>query len=204
MTEAGTRMSEIYDGYLEPYDQEDDKVGAWVRSNSAPRSGSRSAPNSQYAPGSYGGGSLKKKSTKRGNLRAADRVQSSYEDEEGYGSGEYDDGPIELTLIRVKVCSHSFIFDECFIFLISFGQLHYQDEVRGMTLTPDTPFSDFMDKVMAKFYKEANGLSVKFKDEDGGKISLRDESDYELAIETARDSAKGRAEGKLEIWCSDT
>lgn len=57
---------------------------------------------------------------------------------------------------------------------------------------------------MAKFYKEANGLSVKFKDEDGGKISLRDESDYELAIETARESSGGKAEGKLEIWCSDT
>lgn len=73
-----------------------------------------------------------------------------------------------------------------------------------MTLSPDTPFTDFMDKVMAKFFKEINGLDLKFKDEDGGRVSLRDESDYELAIETARESAKGRAEGKLEIWCTDT
>jgi neutrophil cytosolic factor 2 len=73
-----------------------------------------------------------------------------------------------------------------------------------MTLTPDTPFADFMDKIMAKFYKEANGLYLKFKDEDNARVSLRDESDYELAIETARDSAKGKAEGKLEIWCTDT
>ena len=72
-----------------------------------------------------------------------------------------------------------------------------------MTLDPDTQFSDFMDKIMAKFFKEANGLVLKFRDEDGGKVSLRDESDYELAIETARESAKGKAEGKLEIWCSD-
>jgi neutrophil factor 2 len=73
-----------------------------------------------------------------------------------------------------------------------------------MTLTPDTPFLDFMDRVMAKFHKEAHGLNLKFKDEDGGRVSLRDESDYELAIETARESAKGKAEGKLEIWCVDT
>lgn len=73
-----------------------------------------------------------------------------------------------------------------------------------MVLTPDTLFPDFMDKVMAKFYKEVNGLYLKFKDEDGSKVSLRDESDYELAIETARVSAKGKAEGKLEIWCTDT
>ncbi|KAF8813751.1 NADPH oxidase regulator NoxR [Phlegmacium glaucopus] len=187
--EAGTRMSEIYDDYLDSYGQEDatsppGKVDAWVRSNSAPRSGSRtsSAPN-QYAPSSYSGKLMSRKSTRRGNPRAS-RVQNAYEDEEeGYGSGEYDDGPIELSLIRVK--------------------LHYEDDVRGMTLTPDTPFSEFMDKVVAKFYKETNGLALKFKDEDGGRVSLRDESDYELAIETARDSAKGKAEGKLEIWCSD-
>ena len=44
---------------------------------------------------------------------------------------------------------------------------------------------------------------AKFKDEDGGKISLRDESDYELAIETARENAKGKPEGKINIWCTD-
>ena len=73
-----------------------------------------------------------------------------------------------------------------------------------MTLAPDTPFADFMEKILAKFYKEANGLDLKFKDEDDGRVSLRDESDYELAIETARESARGRAEGKLQIWCTDT
>jgi hypothetical protein len=61
-----------------------------------------------------------------------------------------------------------------------------------------------MDKVTAKFGKDINGLTLKFKDEDGGKVSLRDESDYELAIETARESSKGKPEGKLEIWCTDS
>jgi neutrophil factor 2 len=83
-------------------------------------------------------------------------------------------------------------------------KLHYQDDLRGMALSPDTPFEEFMDKVTAKFGKSIGGLGLKFKDEDGGKISLRDESDYDLAIETARESSKGRAEGKLEIWCTDT
>jgi len=67
-------------------------------------------------------------------------------------------------------------------------------------LTPETPFAEFLDKVCAKFNKS---LGLRFKDEDGGKVTLRDDSDFELAIETARESAKGKAEGKLEIWCSD-
>lgn len=48
-----------------------------------------------------------------------------------------------------------------------------------------------------------DGLGLKFKDEDDVKVTLRDGSDYELAIETARANLKGRSEGKLEIWCTD-
>jgi len=72
-----------------------------------------------------------------------------------------------------------------------------------MTLSPEVSFAEFVDKVCAKFDKQMNGLGLRFKDEDGGKITLRDDSDFELAIETARESAKGKAEGKLEIWCTD-
>jgi hypothetical protein len=80
------------------------------------------------------------------------RIQSAYEEEEeGYASGEDFDGPFELIKIRVK--------------------LHYDDDVRGMALTPETPFDEFMDKVTSKFGKDINGLILKFKDEDGGKVS---------------------------------
>ena len=40
-------------------------------------------------------------------------------------------------------------------------------------------------------------------------VTLRDESDFELAVETAREVAKagkgggGGSEGKLEVWCQD-
>ena len=44
---------------------------------------------------------------------------------------------------------------------------------------------------------------LKFRDEDGGKVSLRsNKSDYDLAIETSRESAKGRPESKLVFWCA--
>jgi len=163
-------MAEFYDDYLGSYDQ----------GNSPPVISPDRARSPTY---SYSSRSMRRMNSTRTNPRAFVRGRNNFE-EEGYLSEEYDDGPFELAMIRVK--------------------LHYQDDIRGMTLTPDTPFPDFMDKVMAKFYKEANGLYLKFKDEDGGKVSLRDESDYELAIETARESAKGKAEGKLEIWCIDT
>ncbi|KAJ7251755.1 hypothetical protein B0H12DRAFT_1118761 [Mycena haematopus] len=197
-----SRLTAIYDGYLDSYNDEPappmpnapqpDRVAAWARSNAngAPatpqgafvaRSGTRSAPTSSYAPSSFGGGSVRRRVTRRNTSR---RIQSAYEEEEeGYASGEDFDGPFELIKIRVK--------------------LHYDDDVRGMALTPETPFEEFMDKVTAKFGKDINGLTLKFKDEDGGKVSLRDESDYELAIETARESSKGKPEGKLEIWCTD-
>jgi len=86
---------------------------------------------------------------------------------------------------------------------VIFFKFHYQDEIRGMTLSPETPFAEFMDKVAAKFQKDINGLTLKFKDEDDGKVTLRDDSDYELMIETARESSKGKLEGKLAIWCTD-
>ncbi|KAJ7647597.1 NADPH oxidase regulator NoxR [Roridomyces roridus] len=195
----GNRLTEIYDDYLDVYAEDappvpsgpPDRVAAWARTNAQPssgppsayvqRSGTRSAPGSNYAPSSYGGGSVRRRVTRRNTSR---RAASTYEEEEeGYASGEDFDGPFELIKIRVK--------------------LHYDDDVRGMALTPETPFEEFMDKVTAKFGKDINGLMLKFKDEDGGKVSLRDESDYELAIETARESSKGKPEGKLEIWCTD-
>ncbi|RXW15133.1 hypothetical protein EST38_g10721 [Candolleomyces aberdarensis] len=196
--ESEGRLTEFYDDYLNGYDDSNappvpevqaapDRVAAWARGNPGyppSRNASRSAPNSSYTPSSFGGGSVRRKPTRRPTVRTASRIQSTYEEEEeGYGSGEYDDGPFEMNLIRVK--------------------LHYQDETRGMTLAPETPFDEFMDKITAKFNKSLNGLGMKFKDEDGGKVTLRDESDFELAIETARENAKGKPEGRLEIWCAD-
>ena len=118
MTE--TRMTEIYDGYLDSYHSVpvppvSSPSRMRARSNPASRSGSS---NSGYA---QIGGLMRRKSSRRANPRTYSRAQSTYEEEEeGYGSGEYDDGPIELSLIRVKVCSLIFIFGE-FFFLISFG-----------------------------------------------------------------------------------
>ncbi|KAJ2916301.1 hypothetical protein MD484_g4120, partial [Candolleomyces efflorescens] len=195
--ESEGRLTEFYDDYLNGYDDPSappvpevsappDRVAAWARGNAGyppSRNASRSAPNSSYTPSSFGG-SVRRKPTRRATTRTPSRIQSTYEEEEeGYGSGEYDDGPFEMTLIRIK--------------------LHYQDETRGMTLAPDTSFDEFMDRITAKFNKSLNGLGIKFKDEDGGKVTLRDESDFELAIETAREHSKGKPEGKLEIWCSD-
>ncbi|KAF8608272.1 hypothetical protein BDV93DRAFT_519319 [Ceratobasidium sp. AG-I] len=129
---------------------------------------------------SYGGSSMMRRKLSRRPTRTASR--SGYEEEEeGYVSGEYSDAPFELVKIRVK--------------------LHYKDDVRGMAISPEMRFEEFLEKVSAKFGRPFGTLGLKFKDEDGGKVSMRDDSDYDLAIETARESAKGRPEGKLEIWC---
>lgn len=195
------RVSEFYDDYLDSYSGESgdvpplpsdgprDRVAAWAEVNALPsanpnlapaRRSSRSAPPSAYAPSSAGTGSMRRRMTRRTAPRASRMYE---EEEEGYVSGEYEDGPFELIKIRVK--------------------LHYQDDVRGMALTPDTPFEEFLDRVTQKFGRSMNGLGLRFMDEDGVKVTLQDESDYELAIETARESSKGKPEGKLEIWCTN-
>ncbi|KAL7277884.1 hypothetical protein PYCCODRAFT_1394550 [Trametes coccinea BRFM310] len=202
---AGGRMTEFYDDYLEGYTGEDaaelpplpsaeGRVANWAKGVGAGR-GARgpSAPPSSYAPSTVmgpGGGSVRRKLTRRGTTGragAASRAGSSFyggyeEEEEGYVSGEYED-IFEMVKIRVK--------------------LHYREEVRGMALLPETPYEEFMDMVQRKFGVVPGALGMKFKDEDGGKVTLRDEMDYELAIETARHNAKGRPEGRLEIWCMD-
>ena len=44
---------------------------------------------------------MRRKPTRRATQR---RIQSTYEEEEeGYASGDYEDGPYEMTKIRVKV-----------------------------------------------------------------------------------------------------
>lgn len=117
-----TRVTELYDDYIDAYtdpapplppqksltSNSDDRVIAWARSaGDAPpvgnsRSGSRSAPGSSYAPSSFG--SMRRKASRRRPQRS--RMQSAYEgeEEEGYVSGDYDDGFYDLMKIRVKVC----------------------------------------------------------------------------------------------------
>ncbi|KAH9006595.1 hypothetical protein EDB86DRAFT_2875032 [Lactarius hatsudake] len=176
-----TRMTEFYDNLVDSYadgpqppSAGNDRVANWARNATG-------GPPPNRAPSAYGGstrsGTLKRRVTRR---TVAPSVYD--DDEEGYvtGSGEWDE-MYELTKVRVKI--------------------HYEGDVRGMALDPEIPFAEFRKRVADKFETSPQSITLKFRDEDGGKVSLRDESDYELAIETARESAKGKPEGKLEVWC---
>jgi len=82
-------------------------------------------------------------------------------------------------------------------------KVRFRDEVRGMALMPDVTFGEFMGMLSSKFSIPVSNMDVKFKDEDGGRVSIKDEMDYEMALETARESAGGKTEGKLEVWCAE-
>ncbi|KAK2464292.1 hypothetical protein APHAL10511_003749 [Amanita phalloides] len=183
------RVTELYDGYLDSYGDTESTPGPAISpappvpasnnyrfnrnsgrqrdSTMSRMSGLRSAPV---------GGSQTRKSTRRstrGHLRAYE------EEEEGYGSGDYEEAPFDIQKIRIKI--------------------HYNEDVRGMAIPADTTFAEFMDKLTSKFERSLTGLSIKFKDEDGGQVSLRDESDFELAVETAREAAQGKSEVYLSF-----
>jgi len=172
-------MTEFYDNLVDSYADSpqptasNDRIANWARNTGG-------APPSR-APSAYGGGSTRSGTIRRRVTRRT-VAQSVYDEDEGSlaGSGEWDE-MYELTKIRVKI--------------------HFDGEVRGMALDPETPFPEFRRRVADKFEANPQSLALQFRDEDGGKVSLRDESDYELAIETARESAKGKPEGKLEVWC---
>lgn len=182
-----SRMTEFYDSYIDDYANPVTPAPPVPSMPAAPAERERDRAVADWArnntaparaPSSFGGsmrsGTLKRRPTRR-------MAQSVYEEEEeGYvtGSGEWEE--YELMKIRVKI--------------------HFEDDTRGMAVDPALPFAEFMDRIANKFDMAASGIRVKFKDEDGGKVSLRDESDYDLAVETARESAKGRPEGKLELW----
>jgi len=197
--ESETRISEFYDNYIDSYQSlpppipslplpfkapELGIVPNLARTNTNPSSYSPSrAPSRNAPPLPTQAPSLTRKQTRIQAVPSKSPI-SVYEPEEGYVSGDYEEvvpASYNLAKIRVKV--------------------HYQDDVRGMALPPGTSFLEFMNKLCIKF--GATALDVKFKDEDGGKVSLKDDGDYEMAIETAKDSADGKAEGRLEVWSID-
>lgn len=188
-------MTNFYDEYLDSYrdrpppPRRSNTIASWARNNANPggvppsRSTSTRVPPSSYS----GGGSVRRRGTTVGRQRSVVRRNTTYEEEEeGYGSGGYDEGTsfADLAKLRVKV--------------------RFKDEVRGIALTPDVAFSEFMDMLSMKFNIPVSRMDVKFKDEEGGYVSLKDEMDYEMALETAKESASGKAEGKLEVLCAET
>ncbi|KAF9509768.1 hypothetical protein BS47DRAFT_1396612 [Hydnum rufescens UP504] len=186
-------LADIYDGYLEEYANEK-RSSAGTGSPPRPQGISKAAaglPPSNRSSDSVGNapkstsGSLRRKRTRKPTRSFSRARGRSYdqEDEEGYASGDYEEWDNQFVKILVKI--------------------HYQGDNRGMTLAPDTPYKDFVDKVAAKFGALPSAITFKFKDQEDEKVSLLDASDYDLALETARAFAKGKPEGRLEVWCFD-
>ncbi|TYJ52608.1 hypothetical protein B9479_006778 [Cryptococcus floricola] len=185
------RVTELYDDYYRSPGAFDDdippdlppiggkKIEQWAKgtpfgaSPSAPlsRKGSASASIARAPPSAFQRGpSLRRMPSIAG-------TESSYRDDASEVSSFYD-----MVKIRVKV--------------------HYRNLKRGMSVSPEQTFDDFMSALEAKFPEMSGGggVQVRFKDEDGDELSMQDEGDFEAAVDVARVLAKGRAEGKLEIW----
>lgn len=107
---SASRLTEIYDDYLDGYVNPDDlpipeetkRVAAWASKTQpgAPPAPSR-AVSQRIAPSQFGGSSVSRRRPPR--RPTTQYTKSRYDDEEeGYGSGDYDEG-FEMVKIRVKV-----------------------------------------------------------------------------------------------------
>lgn len=55
-----------------------------------------------------------------------------------------------------------------------------------MAIVPGTTLDDFIVRLAKKFGKQADSVDIKFKDEEGDLVSLKDEDDFESAVDCAR------------------
>ncbi|ELU38621.1 NADPH oxidase regulator NoxR [Rhizoctonia solani AG-1 IA] len=178
---------DAYDGYLGRSAGSDNQ---WVEEPVSISSHSRAPSRSASAMGGRTQASYPTRSPSQHTVRRAlsrkgttmSRRTRSYDEEEGYVSGsggDYEEAQFETTKIRVR--------------------LRFKNDLRGMAIMPDISCDDFMDRVCVKFGREYGDLSIKFVDDDGAKVTIMDESDFELAIETARAAALKGKESRLEI-----
>ncbi|KAG8726665.1 hypothetical protein FRC12_023192 [Ceratobasidium sp. 428] len=172
---------QIYDSYATPPPsmQRAATMNEW-----SDRGVSRSASRSQGSypsrtPSQY---TVRRAPSRKGTVKSRGGGRL-YEEEEGYVSGGPEEGEVPFEMMKIRV------------------RLHFNDSLRGMAIMPDISCDEFMDQVSAKFGKEYGDLVLKFSDEDGARVTLMDESDFELAIETTRAASLKGKEPRLEIWC---
>ena len=78
--------------------------------------------------------------------------------------------------------------------------MHIGNLTRGMSVLPEQSFEQFIIALRAKFPELGPNMGIRFKDEDGDMLSMQDEGDFEAAVDVARVTARGKTDGKLEIW----
>jgi len=72
----------------------------------------------------------------------------------------------------------------------------------SQSIDADTSFDIFFAKLQAKF--GLSEMKLKYKDEDGSLVTIVDETDWDSAVDAAREHCPtGRQDGKLEIWVSE-
>lgn len=78
-------------------------------------------------------------------------------------------------------------------------QLYFKDEIRAMVVSPSITYSDLYKRVCDKLEQAFGRVRVKFEDEDGTKVTIRDDEDWEMAVNIT----SMRGDGKLPIWCEE-
>lgn len=98
------------------------------------------------------------------------------------------------------VVEEASLYDESLVMTKIRIKVRVDGDTRGMSATPETQLRDFLSQLAIKLDRPPYDLVARFKDEEGDMVSLRDEGDWEAAVDCARCRAGGSVEGKLEVW----
>lgn len=162
-----------------------------------------------FSPYDHGGHSLTKKPTlltpasgsgndfrRQPTFRRSPLNSSSFED------GELID--VDMQSIRVKVSETNHVSRVRVLgVLTSLStlrlQIRYNDDIRAVVISSQIDLREFRTLLCDKF-EIPDRFKLRFRDEEGDQVSLKDDGDWDAALDCARVVAAGRPEGRLDVW----
>ena len=79
------------------------------------------------------------------------------------------------------------------------AQIRYNDDIRAVVISSQVNLYEFRNLLCDKF-EIPDAFKLRFRDEEGDQVSLKDDGDWDAALDYARVTAAGRPEGRLDVW----
>jgi hypothetical protein len=162
-----------------------------------------------FSPCDHGGHSLTKKPTL---LTPASGSGNDFRRQPTYrrsplNSSSFEDGElidVDMQSIRVKVSETNHVSRVRVLGVLTCLsalrlQIRYNDDIRAVVISSQIDLREFRTLLCDKF-EIPDRFKLRFRDEEGDQVSLKDDGDWDAALDCARVAAAGRPEGRLDVW----